>query len=115
MATVEPSAGGGTSGSNRWEKAVYGVLAAASHCQGSSALMVGRGVGKAWVSVIAYPPESDARHGRACRQNIHVKHEIDHLDGRFTRVNRGRLCAILALEAGSAVSYGSGDAKKRIF
>ena len=77
--------------------------------------MVGRGVGKAWLSVIAYLPEPDARHGRACPKNIHVKHEIDRLDGRFMRVNQGRLCAILALEAGSAVSYGSGDAKKRIF
>ena len=34
MATVEPSAGGGTSGSNRWEKAVYGVLAAVTAAAG---------------------------------------------------------------------------------
>ena len=77
--------------------------------------MVGRGGGKAWVWVIAYPPEPDARHGRACRENIHVRREIDRLDGRFTRVNQGRLCAILALEAGSAVSYDSLGAKERIF
>ena len=34
MATVEPSAGGGTSGSNRWGKAVYGVLAAVTAATG---------------------------------------------------------------------------------
>ena len=28
MATVEPSGGGGSSGSNSWEKAIYGAAAA---------------------------------------------------------------------------------------
>ena len=34
MATVEPSAGGGTSGSNRWEKPVYSALAAVTAAAG---------------------------------------------------------------------------------
>ena len=34
MATLDPSAGGGTSGSNRWEKTVYGVLAAVTAAAG---------------------------------------------------------------------------------
>ena len=80
----------------------------------NAAAEVRRWRGKGCRSLHIHLNQTRAMAARAMK-NIHVKHEIDRLDGRFTRVNQGRLCAILALEAGSAVSYGSGDAKKRIF